>query len=205
MSLKDFLNLSETKQNEIFRAALEEFATYGYDLASTNRIVARAGISKGVLFKYFTSKEGLFLYVVEKDPLPDTYRESLSHFSDIFEYIEQMTRIEVEAIFNEPESRFFFFLVNRMILEPNHPVYAKVLPKFLYPVYRLIDEYCDQLDVSLLKDGLSISDLKKVLYLLFDSMRMTASQRPDRLLTDKEGALADMRLFFSIVRAGVFK
>lgn len=43
--------------------SLWEFAEFGYDVASTNRIVKRIGISKGVLFKYFHDKETLFLYV----------------------------------------------------------------------------------------------------------------------------------------------
>jgi AcrR family transcriptional regulator len=57
MPIEDFLRLSETKQNEIMHAALREFSRFGYDLASTNRIVAEAGISKGVLFKYFSNKK----------------------------------------------------------------------------------------------------------------------------------------------------
>jgi TetR/AcrR family transcriptional regulator len=205
MSLEDFLNLPELKQKEIFRAALQEFSTYGYDLASTNRIVAQAGISKGVLFKYFTSKEGLFLYAIDRDPMPKTYMDSLSDFPDIFDYIEKMTQIEIEAIVDDPDARLFFFLVNRMILEPNHPVYAKALSRFLSPVNRIIDEYCDQVDESLLKDGLSISDLKMVLHFLLDGFRMTVSQNPDKLLADKERAIAETRMLLSIARAGMFK
>lgn len=45
-------------------AAAEEFASFGYLAASTNRIAAAAKISKGALFSYFPTKEMLFAGVV---------------------------------------------------------------------------------------------------------------------------------------------
>jgi len=205
LSLEDFLNLPEPKQQDIFRAALSEFSTYGYDLASTNRIVAQAGISKGVLFKYFASKEGLFLYVVDRSSLSDIHRENVSDFPDIFAYLEHMARMEIQAIVDDPEKRLFFFLANRMIREPSHPVYARALSRYLSSVNHMIDDYCGRMDESLLKDRLSVSDLKKVLHFLLDSIRMTANQNPDRIFQDVEGALHDLRLVFSIARAGIFR
>lgn len=67
MSLQGFLKLPPEKQEAILAAALAEFVEHGFALASTNRMVERAGISKGVLFKYFQSKESLFLFLVERE------------------------------------------------------------------------------------------------------------------------------------------
>ncbi len=58
-----FENLPENKQKKILRAAIAEFSQLGYAKASCNRIVKFAGISKGSLFQYFGSKEGLFSFV----------------------------------------------------------------------------------------------------------------------------------------------
>ena len=44
---------------------MAEFARYGYEQASTNRIVQAAGIGKGMLFHYFKSKLDLFRYLVD--------------------------------------------------------------------------------------------------------------------------------------------
>lgn len=44
---------------------MEEFAHHGYQKASTNRMVKKAGISKGTLFNYFKSKQQLFNYVID--------------------------------------------------------------------------------------------------------------------------------------------
>lgn len=60
-----FENLDSNKREEILRAALSIFANKGYKDASTNKIVEEAGISKGALFNYFTSKEGLYYYLID--------------------------------------------------------------------------------------------------------------------------------------------
>ncbi len=61
-----FKNLPEHKQKIILQAAIHEFSEFGYAKASCNRIVKAAAISKGSLFQYFGSKEGLFSFVCER-------------------------------------------------------------------------------------------------------------------------------------------
>jgi AcrR family transcriptional regulator len=60
-----FHAIAAEKQQRILQAALEEFAAKDYASASTNTIVARARISKGLLFHYFNDKLGLYLYLLE--------------------------------------------------------------------------------------------------------------------------------------------
>jgi len=59
-----FTNLSEEKQQRIFQAAINEFADEGYKSASMNVVVKEAGISKGSLFQYFSTKLDLFDSIV---------------------------------------------------------------------------------------------------------------------------------------------
>ncbi|MFA9399134.1 MAG: TetR/AcrR family transcriptional regulator [Clostridiaceae bacterium] len=59
-----FENISEIKRNMIIKTCLKEFSIYGYENASTNRIVNSANISKGILFHYFKSKSNLFYYML---------------------------------------------------------------------------------------------------------------------------------------------
>ena len=61
-----FEALDGEKQQRILNAAMKEFASKGYDHASTNRIVEDAGIAKGLLFHYFKSKKQLFLYLYDR-------------------------------------------------------------------------------------------------------------------------------------------
>ena len=60
-----FEKLPQSKREEIMEVCIEEFAKNGYKNASTNTIVDRLGISKGVLFLYFKSKKNLYLYLFE--------------------------------------------------------------------------------------------------------------------------------------------
>ena len=48
-------------------AAREEFARVGYRSASTNRVVSAAGVSKGLLFSYFGTKQELYLTVLTNE------------------------------------------------------------------------------------------------------------------------------------------
>jgi TetR/AcrR family transcriptional regulator len=58
-----FRHLPMDKQARVLDAALAEFAEQGYQAASLNRVVAKAGIAKGSLYQYFPNKEGIFNYI----------------------------------------------------------------------------------------------------------------------------------------------
>jgi len=60
-----FENLPENRREHILKVCMEEFAVNGYEKTSTNTIVKKLGISKGVLFLYFGSKKNLFMYIME--------------------------------------------------------------------------------------------------------------------------------------------
>lgn len=60
MMKEAFISLDEKRQYEILAAAMGEFAEHGFTQASTNRIVKRAGMSKGMLYYYFENKQTLF-------------------------------------------------------------------------------------------------------------------------------------------------
>ena len=51
------------KKERIITAGIREFAENGYALASTNRICQNAGISKGLLFHYFETKQQFYTYL----------------------------------------------------------------------------------------------------------------------------------------------
>lgn len=55
-----FKSLDGSRQYEIFAAAMAEFGEHGFKKASTNRIVKRAGMSKGMLYYYFDNKQSIF-------------------------------------------------------------------------------------------------------------------------------------------------
>lgn len=51
----------ERSRGMILQAALEEFGTQGYDRVSMETICSRHGISKGMMYHYYSNKDELFL------------------------------------------------------------------------------------------------------------------------------------------------
>lgn len=87
--------LTEEKQNELIEAGIREFARCGYEGANTNAIARAAGVSAGVLFKYYRDKEGFFLACLQRsvDILEETLRR--------VDGIEGSPSEKAEALFRE--------------------------------------------------------------------------------------------------------
>jgi AcrR family transcriptional regulator len=64
MPKQTFFNLPQEKRDTIINAAVDEFAEYGLENASTNRIVKNSGIAKGSFYQYFEDKEDVFRYLL---------------------------------------------------------------------------------------------------------------------------------------------
>lgn len=59
-----FQRRKEDRPAEITEAALEAFAEKGYDATRVDEVARRAGVSKGLLYLYFKTKEDLFKAVI---------------------------------------------------------------------------------------------------------------------------------------------
>jgi AcrR family transcriptional regulator len=64
MSEPRFQRRKEDRPAEITEAALAEFAEHGYAATRVERVARRAGVSKGLLYLYFKTKEELFKAVI---------------------------------------------------------------------------------------------------------------------------------------------
>ncbi|HYO56331.1 helix-turn-helix domain-containing protein [Archangium sp.] len=65
MARPRFDKLDPARRKAILEVAAEEFAEHGFEGASYNRILERAGFSKGVAYYYFEGKEDLYATVLE--------------------------------------------------------------------------------------------------------------------------------------------
>ena len=61
---QQFMSIREEKRSLILGVALELFAEEGYHNASISMIAERAGISKGLMYNYFESKEDLIRTII---------------------------------------------------------------------------------------------------------------------------------------------
>jgi AcrR family transcriptional regulator len=53
------------KQLQILHSAMQLFSELGYEAVSTARIAKTAGVSEGLIFRHFGSKEGLLTAIIE--------------------------------------------------------------------------------------------------------------------------------------------
>lgn len=107
-----FEKIREARKKEILHAALELFANEGFHNTSISAIASKAGISKGLLYNYFSSKEDLIRTIIYNgldsmtrfvDPNKDGFltRNELKYF------LEEMFK----ALKNEPDYWKLYFTV----------------------------------------------------------------------------------------------
>jgi AcrR family transcriptional regulator len=63
---EQFEKIREEKRSQIMEVALELFSREGYHSTPISKIAREAGISKGLMYNYFDSKEELMLVILKK-------------------------------------------------------------------------------------------------------------------------------------------
>ena len=70
-----YKKLDDGRINSILETGIDEFAANGLDRSNINLIAKNAGVSVGVIYKYFGDKDGFFLACVRHSlDLLDGYR-----------------------------------------------------------------------------------------------------------------------------------
>ncbi len=98
-----FEEIREAATERILNSALEVFGTYGYESATISQIARHAGISKGLIYNYFSSKEDLLKSLIDN---------LIQHESSL-----------MTEIFNQDASRFLENIIRysfREIRENSH-------------------------------------------------------------------------------------
>ena len=104
-----FFDLNKEKQDRMINAALKIFAKNGYRHASTDDMVAEAGISKGLLFHYFENKLGLytFLYNYSVRFMVLELSGCGAGENDFFELIKRREAAKMQALKKYPYMQLF--------------------------------------------------------------------------------------------------
>ena len=115
-----FEKLSPEKQKLILHAAINEFSENGYAQASCNKIVRGCSISKGSLFQYFGSKEGLFVYICKRfiRKVKDAVKQTSPEERGFFDLIRGVLLSGVAFIDRYPE---FFQIYVKIVFDQDAP------------------------------------------------------------------------------------
>ncbi|MTI40267.1 TetR/AcrR family transcriptional regulator [Fulvivirga lutimaris] len=119
--------MTEKKEN-ILSAALELFAQEGFKSTSTSKLAAQAGVSEGLIFRHFKSKEGLL------KALMDLGEERLEYiFADIITESDPQEVINkaltaLKTVAADPEQAHFWKLQYKLKWETETYDDSKVEP-----------------------------------------------------------------------------
>ena len=120
-----FDRLPGEKQRRILETATDEFSKLGYQTANINVIAKKCGVSVGALYKYFGTKENLFLSVCSaavrqlSDSLEDVERTE----GGLTEKIEKLLRI-IQS--HSRKNQSLINLYNEITTEANRELAARL-------------------------------------------------------------------------------
>ena len=86
--------LSEDKMTTILETGIAEFAQNGPDRANINVIARKSGVSVGVIYKYYTDKDGFFLACLRRalEVLKGEIESALAGEGDMTQRVERLIR-----------------------------------------------------------------------------------------------------------------
>ena len=105
-----FFDLKREKQDRMINAGLKVFAKNGYRHATTDDIVKEAGISKGLLFHYFTNKVGVYVFLMDYSVrflLLELSRNVKNDTTDFFDLCNQIEYGKLQVLKNYPYMQAF--------------------------------------------------------------------------------------------------
>nr|WP_318685999.1 TetR/AcrR family transcriptional regulator [uncultured Acetatifactor sp.] len=191
-----FFDLKKEKQDRMINAALKMFAIHGYRHASTDDIVKEASVSKGLLFHYFESKLGVYVFIYDY-----SVRYMMLELKscvdpkerDLFEVLKQTERARMNAMRAYPYMQQF---LNRSMNENVSEALLAVedMRDVLLKTYETISE---QIDPALAPPGIDLGKLLKMLDFtakgLLEEHFRNASFQPEMLYEEITDYLDMMR------------
>lgn len=149
------------KRDRVLNAAFEEFARKGYEDASTNEIVEKAGISKGLLFHYFGSKQKLYdtLCRFSVEYVMDLLESGIDwEERDLFRRVQQITELKLTAMEKYPH--IYDFLKKIMENMSVEEMKSRFSQRMLNLIRRAYEE---NIDYSLFKEGIDIQKAVEIM------------------------------------------
>ena len=201
--------LPDDKRQRILDAAIREFAENGYEKASTNAIVKEAGIAKGLLFHYFDSKKGLYIFALEYaiDFYIDYFLQGLGDLpDDLLDRLVKWTTRKLK-LFTEHPLMYRMGVAAMQDVPPD--VKTELTKTYARTSERLMPIFLKGLDSSKLRDGIDAQKALQFVMLAFNGITeqflAAARNHPDKGLSGLPAALKDMEQYTEMLRHGLYR
>ena len=205
-----FMAMEEEKRQRILNAAMTEFLK-GFKNASTDNIVREAGISKGLLFHYFGTKENLYNFLVDYaiDIVQAEYIDLINvSQKDILDSIWQLSLLKQDLSHKYP--MIFEFMARVYVDDKDCPA-KEHLVRFQQIQAKGMQEIYNNCDKSLFRDDVSS---ERVIEIIMWTLNGFAAQITSSV--DKDGIgktardnydvyLAEFKEYLDIMRRCFYK
>lgn len=156
-----FFDLKSEKQDRMINAALKLFAINGYKHASTDDIVKEAGISKGLLFHYFTNKMGLYSFLIDYSAkyMSFEFSRTIGEEKDYFDYLEKLETAKLNVLRNYPYMSKFI----EGCMKENGVELDETGKGAIRAYTETVEKYRNKVEEPKLKSGLEIKQLENMI------------------------------------------
>ena len=204
--IEKFLKLDDDKRERILNAAMKEFR-YGYVKASTDVVVKEAGISKGLLFHYFGTKEQLYVFLVRQasELVQKDYFDmmNLGH-KDILEGFWQLALLKKDITDKYP---FLYAFINGTNTHMSDFPDLELTEPLMQKQFAVYQELYDRCDTSLFREDIDHKKAIDIIAWTVDSLIDDADAKAisagdwngeeyDRFLSSLKGYLDVFRTCF---------
>ncbi|MCL2016613.1 MAG: TetR/AcrR family transcriptional regulator [Defluviitaleaceae bacterium] len=198
------------KKVRILHTAIEVFSEGGFEVASTNEIAKRAGVSKGLLFHYFGNKRELYAacqwYVL------DEYIAFMAEHLDIgitdfFDRVLANLRVKMDFCVRNPS---FLPIINKILYEKSDTygltraeIERHLLGSHLGAALR---NFFSEVDITLFRQNVNLAKLMEYTQLGLEALWLRYSAEHSESLVEGIGEyIADCEEFVGLVKFGALK
>lgn len=205
-----FDNLNEEKKDKILNACLEEFAENGYEKASTNAIVNRAGISKGLLFHYFGNKKNIYLYLLDitiKHFMNRFYELDTEPSNDIFEKMIQSGMVKVKIAFEAP---LMYKLIMEAFVDTPKGMEDEIAARYQKIYAQTMPNFFENIDYSKFREDIDKMKAIEFINLCLDSLyrkyvNMAKGKASKLSIEETEAMVKEQYEFVDMIKNGIYK
>ena len=157
-----FARAPEEKRERLLEVGIEEFSAKGFENANINVIAKNAGISIGMMYKYFATKEDLFITCIQRgcQILDDALEQIMRSDDKILDKAEQVIRT---TCYHSKKNANYIRLYNEITGEKNSARARALAEEIEFPTSR---KYITSIAEALAKDDVR-RDLDPRLFAFF--------------------------------------
>ena len=196
-----FYDIKNEKQERILNAAIKVFALNGYRKASTDVIVKEAGISKGLLFHYFSNKLSLYEYIIDYSVkyMNFEFTSSVNKYEkDFFELQMMMEQAKIRVMKLYPYMQQFL----ASLRYETDPAAKEVIGENAYALESMLNVIYKQADTSKFQEYVVVSKVVDMIRWMSDSY---LRERQIEGEIDSEELVAEFAKYLKMLRAHFYR